>query len=197
MTKEEIFAFYRDVIGIKSEKTAKQLAEGTRLMHRRKGYHLRNAGDKMRSIPFQLNGVSRCYIIDDEGRESVMGFYYEPGFPCIGGTGIRDKVLLNVDAVTEMDVLELSISTLRRTMSFDPAVTEAIIRFMIEDRNKDYRWQIAMKTKFGEELYLWFLEEYADIVEVVTQKDIASFLGLKPQSLSRIKRSIEQKENSH
>lgn len=38
--------------------------------------------------------------------------------------------------------------------------------------------------------YLWFLENYDGLIDVVRHKDIASFLGIEPESLSRIRRQL-------
>lgn len=191
MTFWQIMEFYREK-GIKKESTLKTLAESTQFKKRKKGDRLRTAGEPMKTVMFHLNGVGRVYVIDEHGRENIMGFCYEPGGPCLGASGVQETYSLNIDAATDMDTLELSTATLMHLSKKDPDISEVIQRLMREDHDKDYRWQIATKTKFGEERYQWFLEEYADIVGVVTQKDVASFLGLRPQSLSRIKVALEK-----
>lgn len=192
MTYEEIASFYRTRLGVQSERSVRQLAECTRFAHRRKGDRLRTAGKAMTSILFPLNGVARVYVIDDEGYESVMGFSYKPGTTTQGALGIQEKFTLNVDAVTDMDTLELPVVNLLHIMNKDPQVGQVVQRIMTETSESNIQWQIATKMKNGEDRYRWFQKEYAPIANIVTQKDIASFLGLRPQSLSRIKTHMDK-----
>lgn len=194
MTYEEIASFYRTRLGVQSERSVRQLAECTRFSHRHKGDRLRIAGKAMTSILFFLDGVARVYIIDDEGYESVMGFSFKPGSTSQGAFGIQKKYTLNVDAVTEMDTLELPVVNLLHVMNKDPQVGRVVQRVMAEMHEANIQWQIATKMKNGEDRYRWFLKEYAPIADVVAQKDVASFLGLRPQSLSRIKTHMDKQE---
>ena len=45
-------------------------------------------------------------------------------------------------------------------------------------------------AKLAEERYLEFMEKYPTLAPRIPQHDIASYLGIKPQSLSRIRRNI-------
>ena len=45
----------------------------------------------------------------------------------------------------------------------------------------------ALKTLAGEELYRWFINRHPTLGERVTNKDLASFLGLSEESISRIR----------
>ncbi|MEE1300978.1 MAG: cyclic nucleotide-binding domain-containing protein, partial [Acutalibacteraceae bacterium] len=120
MTYDQIATFYRTRMGIQSERSVKQLAECTRFIPRKKGDRLRVAGEEMTSILFLMNGVARTYVIDDDGYESIMGFCYKPGRVCYGAAGVQDKYSLNVEAVTDIDTLELPIANLIHVMNRDP-----------------------------------------------------------------------------
>lgn len=55
MTRDEIEAFYREEIGLKNENTIQLLAGSTRFLHRRKGAHLKVAGEELNRVLFRLN----------------------------------------------------------------------------------------------------------------------------------------------
>ena len=44
----------------------------------------------------------------------------------------------------------------------------------------------------AKERYLWFVDKYAPIVDLVPLVEIARFLGIKPQSLSRIRAELAE-----
>ncbi|MEE1300351.1 MAG: hypothetical protein UHI93_07390, partial [Acutalibacteraceae bacterium] len=73
--------------------------------------------------------------------------------------------------------------------------TNALVyeRLLAEALEKQMKIQIALNTLNGEDRYRWFLDEYKDIAEIVPQNYVASFLGIQPQSLSRIKRQMKAK----
>jgi ribosomal protein L10 len=51
--------------------------------------------------------------------------------------------------------------------------------------------QLVTMNRFSpEEKYLYFLKNYKDIIQRVPQYLIASYVGVKPQSLSRIRKRI-------
>jgi CRP-like cAMP-binding protein len=50
--------------------------------------------------------------------------------------------------------------------------------------------EISLLTESAEQRYLAMLQEFPDIIQHVPQYLIASYLGIKPQSLSRIRRQI-------
>lgn len=193
MNYDEIADFYRSGLGVKKEASIRLLTENTRFMHRKKGEKLRVAGEPMTTVLFHLNGAGKVYVVNEHGQETVMGFCHVPGEPCLGAAGIQEKIIFNIDAVMDMDVLELKMDALKHVLANDPEVAAIVQKLMAVDHDRDYAWHLAMKTKFGAERYRWFLKDYSDLVGVATQKDIANFLGLKPQSLSRIKAGLEEK----
>jgi Mn-dependent DtxR family transcriptional regulator len=48
-------------------------------------------------------------------------------------------------------------------------------------------------TSSAEERYLKFIKTYPSLVEQVPQNQIASYLGITPQSLSRIRKELSRK----
>ena len=192
MTRDEIEAFYREEIGLKNENTIQLLAGSTRFLHRRKGAHLKVAGEDLRSVLFRLNGVARCYLINDEGEEHTHGFCCARNNPITGAIGISSPVIYNIDAATDMDLLELPLITLQHAIASDATLLPVVSKLATDDYERQTRVAIGLKGKNGTERYRWFVEEFADIIDDINQKDIASFLELQPQSLSRIKHSLSE-----
>ena len=48
-----------------------------------------------------------------------------------------------------------------------------------------------------EDRYRYFLEIYPDLVETVSKKDIASYLNMTPESLSRLLKNIEKEAKTN
>ena len=45
-------------------------------------------------------------------------------------------------------------------------------------------------TLSAKDRYLWFVKKYGPIVDIIPQNEIALYLGIKPQSLSRIRAEL-------
>ncbi len=187
-----IVEFYQN-LGVKSEKTARFLADHTRVVKRKKGYRLLTAGDEPTTILFLLDGVLSFSFIDDNGRESVMGFRLGTE-SCSVALNIEEFAELNVQAVTAITVLALPKAVLKQALQMDSSVGEVMIHQMAENQKSNYGWQIVMRTMDSFEKYRWFLEQYGYLSDVVAQKDIANFLNITPQTLCRVKRRV-YKEN--
>ncbi len=185
-----IVEFYQN-LGVKSEKTARFLADHTRVMKRKKGYRLLTAGDEPTTILFLLDGVLSFSFIDDNGRESVMGFRLgtETGSVTLN---LEEIAELNVQAVTAITALVLPKAALKQAFQMDSSVCEVMIHQMAENQKSNYGWQIVMRTMDSFEKYRWFLKQYGYLSDVVAQKDIANFLNITPQTLCRVKRSVYQ-----
>ena len=175
-----IVKFYQEQ-GVNSEKTARFLANHTRVVKRKKGYRLLTAGDEPTTILILLDGVLSFSYIDDNGRESVMGFRLGTE-SCSVTLNLEDTVELNVQAVTAVTLLVLPKTALNQALQMDSSICEAIIHQMAENQKNNYSWQIVMRAKDSVEKYRWFLEEYGYLVDVIPQKDIANFLNITPQT---------------
>ncbi len=93
-----------------------------------------------------------------------------------------------------MELLEIPAFIVQQGIRMEFANAAVYERLFSEDYDRQTQVQIALSTLNGEDRYRWFCKDYADIVDVVPQNYIASFLGLQPQSLSRIKRQMKERE---
>ena len=50
-------------------------------------------------------------------------------------------------------------------------------------------------TLNAKERYLWFVDKYAPIIDLIPLVETARFLGIKPQSLSRIRNELAEERS--
>ena len=184
MTKAplDIRAFYRDTLGVQGEDVIELFAKHTSFIYRNKGEVFIHSGEPVTTVRYLISGVARGYVLDDEGKENVICFGYRYGQPLLGTARLTGRTSLYYEAVTDMEILEI------------PAYV--ILQLLTENYDDQVKIQIALNTMSGESRYRWFLEDFADIVGIVPQNYVASFLGIQPQSLSRIKRQMKAKEKN-
>lgn len=157
-----------------------------------KGHILLEEGQKSKDNYFVLKGCLRCYYIKD-GEEKTTEFYTElEGLapPCImdGSNStyyiscIEDTVLLVSNAETEQEAFAKfpKFEMMCRVLS-EQLATKIKVEFD------------SFKTSNPEERYLSLIENRPDLFQRVPQHQLASYLGITPQSLSRLRRRLVKK----
>jgi len=158
----------------------------------KKGTTLLKEGQLSRDSYFVLKGCIRVYYVFD-GREITTAFYTE------------------MDALTPPCVISKTPSEYYISCSEDTILTITNPDIVVEVNNKFPKFEIMcrllseellakqqidfdeFKTSSPEKRYLNLLEKRPDLVQRVPQHQLASYLGIKPESLSRLRARILEK----
>jgi len=159
----------------------------------KKGSILLKEGQFSKDGYFVLKGCIRNYYIID-GEEKTTGFYTEMD-------GITPQCVYD-DKASEyyIDCIEDSIVTIS-----NPAMEievfkkfpkfETLCRILSEELLAKQQINFdQFKTSSPETRYLNLIKQRPDLIQRVPQHQLASFLGMKPQSLSRIRARITKKK---
>jgi len=155
----------------------------------RKRQYLVQAGDPCRYECFINKGCLRQYYVDDAGQEHIVmfaeeGWWISDMFGLVTG----NAALTNVDALEDAELLLIEKNAFEKLMLQYP-VFERFFRIKLQ------RAFIAHQRRLIENMslpaiqrYNNFAEQYPSFEQRVPLKQIASFLGITPESLSRIRR---------
>ncbi len=141
---------------------------------------------------FIKSGILRSYRIID-GVDITHHFFLENGFATDYESFLTGKHgELYLETITDITVYEFNRSTFfsffedfPRFEKIRSVIAEYAYLQMVE-RLREFQ------TKDLKERYLNLINKNSKLFNLVSQKDIASYLGVAPQSLSRIKDSIRQ-----
>jgi CRP-like cAMP-binding protein len=160
----------------------------------RKKQFLLQEGDVSRTIAFVEKGCLRCYSVDDTGAEHIVQFAIEDWWisdPYSGLTGEPSGYA--IDALEDSELLLLERESMNRMLEEIPKC-ERLFRILLENRLVANQRRITSTLETpAEERYLQFLKSYPAIAQRVPQSQIASYLGITPQSLSRIRKELSDK----
>ncbi|GAB1447305.1 Crp/Fnr family transcriptional regulator [Bacteroidota bacterium] len=142
---------------------------------------------------FVLNGCLRTYYIID-GEEKTTAFYTEM-------EGITPHCVMSkrpseyyVSAVEDSLIIVSNLEMEEVINSKFPRF-EILCRRLSEDRLAKKQIDLdEFKTSSPEQRYLNILEKRPDLIQRVPQHQLASYLGIKPQSLSRLRARILEKK---
>jgi CRP-like cAMP-binding protein len=160
----------------------------------RKKQFLLNEGDVCKNIGFVNSGCLREYTIDNKGNEHIIQFAIEDWWisdPNSFLSGLPSAY--NIDALEDPEVLLLEKSVREKLLASCPKM-ERFFRILIEANFVSTQRRITDSLcTSAEERYLKFIKTYPKLFEQVPQNQIASYLGITPQSLSRIRKELTQK----
>jgi CRP-like cAMP-binding protein len=161
----------------------------------RRGQFMLHEGEICRFVAFVERGCLRQYNIDSKGEEHVVQFAIEDWWISdMYSTLMGEPATYNIDAIEDSEVLLFERSRLDELCERIPTF-ERFFRLLLEGAFMAKERRIAASlSKSAEEQYLSMLEMYPKIVQRVPQNQIASYLGITPQSLSRIRKELTEKK---
>lgn len=160
----------------------------------KKGEYLLEEGQISDTFYFNIEGCIRLFY-NIEGEERTAYFYTEGQFISAYDSFInRIPAQQNFQAIEDSLTVAIDVQLAAKLLSHSPKF-EVLARIAMEEELIACQSIIAsFITKSPEERYLQLMKSRRDYFQRIPQHYIASFLGIKPESLSRIKkRLIERK----
>lgn len=160
----------------------------------KKGTVLLKEGQKTQESYFVLKGCIRVYYMI-EGEEKTTAFYTEMEAltpPCVINDAPSEYFISCVeDSILIISNTEMEVETNSKFPKF-----EIMCRKFSEELLAKQRIDFdAFKISSPEQRYLNLLQKRPDLLQRVPQHQLASFLGIKPQSLSRLRARILGKKS--
>lgn len=154
----------------------------------KKGDFFLEEGRICKQVGFVAKGLMRYYI-NHNGEEKIYDFSQENEFVCNYESFLPQiPSSKNIQALEDSIVfvishadLQLFYTNVRGGERFGRIAIEMVFVKLLEDIS-------ALYTETPELRYERFLKKHADLQQRISQYHIASFVGVKPQSLSRIRK---------
>ncbi len=152
-------------------------------------------GEISDSTFFVEKGLLRMYSIDKAGKEHVIQFAPENWI--ISDTTsqlLNEKSRFYIEAIEESTIIVTREGFFEDLSKIYPDVAEKNQRLMFNHiKNLQNRVNALISTT-AEERYLEFLKKYPNLMLRVPQWMVASYLGITPESLSRVRKELAKKK---
>lgn len=149
------------------------------------------AGEIHKFSIFVVKGCLRQYIVNEKGEESIVYFAEERHF--IGDLpALRNKTISNYcfQAIEECELLTISADNWEKAFIDFPWWTAAHLAGYQKWATKLQQQMADLHSLTGEQRYLKLLNEKPALFQRVPQHFIASYLGITPETVSRIRKKI-------
>lgn len=155
-------------------------------------YFLR-AGDIAKTIAFVNKGILRSYTTDYNGVEHILDFAPEGWFISdLYSFLTGEPSIFRIEAIEDCELVLMSKSSHNMLLRNCGKYLSLSYDLMLNAYVNSQRRINAAKSDSLEKRYEDFLKENAQIINRIPQYMIASYLGLTPETLSRIRRRMVQ-----
>jgi CRP-like cAMP-binding protein len=161
----------------------------------RKRQYILQENDVCRNLSFVRKGLLKSYRLDEKGTEHITLFGWEGWWISDFNSFVNQApAVLNIDAIEDTELLNLSRENYEQ-MTLEVPVMDRYFRILYQNSlvTKDQRL-ISSNSDTAEEKYKSLILFNPDIIQRIPQNLIASYLGLAPETLSRIRKKLTLKK---
>lgn len=158
----------------------------------KKGDIIQRIDEEFSHTGLVLMGMVRSYYLDKDGNEITKYFHKECNL-------FMDEGLLGYkEAISTYEAIENSIVLFMKTKKLKELIqeNEKLKDIYIAALESGIRYKIRRENEFlvnnATERYLQFEKEYPELIDRVKQSYISTYLGITPESLSRIRKGLKE-----
>ncbi len=156
----------------------------------RKRQYFLQEGDVCKYIGFIVKGSARTFTVDDKGHEHILKLALESWWLAdFESFYLLTPSRFNIEALENLEVLQSTNAQIEEFLKDIPAFS-AMANVISQNNTiaSQKRMQAAMSYT-AEERYEDLISNYPQFLQRFPQNMIASYLGLSPETLSRLKKN--------
>lgn len=182
--------FYNKELSLGDDDLALLQSIFTKRTIHRKGYFLQ-AGDTSVELAMVTKGLFRSFYINEEGND-VTKYFYPEGSRLFSYKAhiTNENSMYSIQALEDSEVLVAKISDFEEAVKSNPQLFSFYKKILDDALIMKEEHASSFKLLSSVERYKQFLAQYPGLEKRVKQHQLASYLGITPVSLSRIRKTL-------
>lgn len=148
-------------------------------------------GGRADKLYLMLKGIVRGYYIDDDGNDITKCFTAENQFFCTECFLTGKEATFSIEAIEECTAVKFQYSLVSKIISMDKELDNLFKSLLLGEIQALEKQKKSTAVMNAEEKYKNFCAMYPDISKRIDLKCIASYIGIRPASLSRIRKNMK------
>jgi CRP-like cAMP-binding protein len=156
-----------------------------------KGEYFHPADKVCTKIGLVKSGLLKSYVIDDRANERIIEFYPENSFVSAFTSFITKEITdWNIQTIEDSEILIMTSEFLEQLYKRHNCWTYLGLKIFEMQTLKKCSREKSLLINNATERYLFFQRQYENIESRLALNQIALYLGIKPESLSRIRKDL-------
>ncbi|WP_345201565.1 Crp/Fnr family transcriptional regulator [Chryseobacterium ginsengisoli] len=160
----------------------------------RKRQYFLQEGDVCKYTGFVLKGSAKTFVVDEQGNEHILKLSLENWWLADFESFYQlTPSRYNIEALEDLEVLQITNAQVEEFLKFIPAFSTMME--VIKQNNaiaNQKRMQSAI-SHMAEERFSQLVSEYPHFLIRFSQNVIASYLGLSPETVSRLRKKLNKR----
>ncbi len=186
--KNAIFDIYP--ISIECWNDIKQLAYLKRI---NSGEYFSREGEKAKGLAIIIKGIFRIYYLDDKGNEWNKHFLQTNDF-IASSISLEKKSITNIQTLTDAEIIFLPLQKLLELLKKHRDLLIFIQKLTFSYLEQKQKREINLLSERALNNYLTFKKQFPDLENKIQHFHIASYLGITPTQLSRIRKKLSHQQ---
>ena len=189
----DVQTFCTQVLKVTEPDVFQQCIRAIQVRNLRKGQVLLACGESPTDVYFLKKGVLRGYYFDENGREITECISGTPGMSFMPSWDWHEPARINIGAAAAgTQVFAIPVALADDMLATRPESMQVYVEQIKLAGEIHLKARNALLEGAAPQRYQWFLQTYPGVADQVSGKIIASFLGITPVTLSRLRRSMRQ-----
>jgi CRP-like cAMP-binding protein len=184
------FKYITSVTGITlSDQDKAMITDNIRIKKLRRRQYFLQEGDVCKYMGFIIKGSVRMFSVNERGQESIISFALENSWVTDHDSFNNSaSSAFHIEAMEDTELLIISCAQLQRMIDHLPALATMLRQYQVQQLIAAQKRINTALSMTGEERYYDLLKCKPEYAQRFSQNMLACYLGLKPETLSRIRK---------
>jgi len=170
-----------------------------------RGNTINNEGNLCRYLYFIISGKARLYYVDHVGKTITWSFHFNDIHSTLRNLFIIDYKSfftqasgnMHIEAITDIRLIRIGKRGLWDKFNGESVMEKCLQKLHEHAFVAAYERILNLLTQSARERYDHLLRNESHLLQIFADKYLASYIGIEPQSLSRIRKNLQSSPSRH